>query len=49
MVDDSGVPERGHRRYVRRERKWRELRVLQGLEAGEIGGKYSIMLIISLN
>ena len=49
MGDDSGVRERGHRRYVRRERKWRELRVLQELEAGEIGGKYSIMLIVSPN
>ena len=49
MRDDSGVRERGHRMYVKRERKWLELGVLQGLEAGEIGGSYSIMLNISLN
>ena len=34
---------------MRRERKGRELRVLQGLEAGEMGGSYSIMLDISPN
>ena len=34
---------------MRRERKWLEQGVLQGLEAGEIGGSYSIVLNISPN